>query len=95
MILQKACLFLASLICISVFASQSEKTIVFYGKESCAPCRQEKLWLDSLGIKYVVGAGDQNAGIQFYPTLVILIDGKESFRIVGQKSKEELRKLLE
>ncbi len=88
----KLFLIAALLFCASAMAS--EKTIVFSSLPTCAPCRQEKLWLDSLGIKYVAGAGDENAGIQYYPTIIVLIDGKESFRIVGSKSKEELERLL-
>ncbi len=102
LILQKACRFLASfafLICAGCSASQSEKspekTIVFFSNESCGTCKIEKKTLDEMGVKYVQGSGDKNAGIQYYPTIVILVDGKEVSRIVGNKSKEELKKLLE
>ncbi len=95
MILQKACLFLASLICACAVASQSEKVVILYSSENCAPCVAEKKSLNELRIKFVEGSGDKNAGIQYYPTIIVLIDGVEKFRIVGQKSKEELKKLLE
>ena len=83
--------------CLSSFAS--EKVIVVYSIPTCAPCRQLKLNLDAAKIKYVDGTGDEVAKIEGYPTVIVLIDGKESKRFHGKEvwgiTPDELKKLLE
>ena len=86
-------LIIAALLCCAS-AFSAEKVIILYSLPNCAPCRQEKIWLEDLKIKYVEGAGKQ-PGIEYYPTIIVLIDGKEKFRIIGSKSREELKRLLE
>lgn len=99
LILQKACLFSASLFLAQLFASESlpcspkwivpanwvkvEKVIVLYSNPNCGPCKQVKEKLDELKIKWQDGSGDKS--IEFYPTIVILEGNKETKRIVGSE----------
>ncbi len=71
-----------------------QQVLVLYSKAECGPCKILKATLAEMNLKYVDGAGAANAGIEFYPTLVVLVDGKEIFRIVGNRSKDELVRML-
>jgi thioredoxin 1 len=85
-------------------ASSGEVLLIEFGAEHCAPCKAlapllEKL-SDELGVPAYSSDIDENPalgakfGIRSLPTLIAMRGGKESGRLAGRISREDIMKLL-
>ncbi len=86
-------LLVVALVVGSCFAADKTEYLL-YSRADCVHCERLKEKLEKLGIKTVDAIHNQYDGVTGYPTLVVIVNGVERERIVGNVPVEVLTQKL-